>query len=123
MKGYAKIKTAFDLFVGIVSLLGFAVSLWSAWIAYQTTRKAQEIVREVYQYYHDTVIEHQRDTVYVKVPEPVMIDRKETVYFPLIYNPDTGNTAVLSNAEIDSIRKHREDFLEGMERMKGRRAK
>lgn len=123
MKGQAKIKTAFDWFVGIVSLLGFAVSLWSTWIAYQTTRKAQEIVREVHQYYHDTVIEHQRDTVYVKVPEPVTIVRKDTVYFPLIYNPNTGNTTILSDAEIAGILEDKADFLERIERMKARRNK
>lgn len=121
MKGYAGIKTAFDWFVGIASLLGFAVTLWSAKIAYQTTQKAQEIVREVHQYYHDTVIEHQRDTVYVKVPEPVAIVRRDTIYFPVIYNSGTGSMTVLSDAELDILRRHREDFLKKIEQMRALR--
>lgn len=120
MKHY--IKTTFDWIAGIASILGLVVS----WCVSQTTK---EIVREV-EHYHETVVEHPpiteirylHDTVYVKVPEPVTIERKETVYFPMIYNSNTGNTTILSKKEIDSIRKHREDFLEEMERMKACRA-
>ena len=115
---YAKIKSLFDWLCGVVSIASLVVSL-------SVSHTTKEIVREV-EHYHETVVEHPavteieylHDTVYVKIPEMVTIVRRDTVYFPLIYNSDTGNTI-----SEDEIRRHRESFLEMIEQMKAQRNK
>ena len=123
MKHYAKIKGLFDWVCGVVSIASLAVSL-------RVSNTTKEIVREV-EHYHETVVEHPsvtevkylHDTVYIKGPEVVTIVQRDTVYFPLIYNSDTGKTTVLSKEEINGIYKDRENFLKMVEQMKAQRNK
>lgn len=99
-------------------------------VSWCVSRTTKEIVRNV-EHYHETVVEHApkteikylHDTVHIKVPEPVTIIRRDTVYFPLIYNPNTGNTTILSDEEVDRIRKNKDRFLDLIERMKAQRNK
>ncbi len=123
IKHYAKIKSLFDWACGLVLIASLVVSL-------KVSNTTKEIVHEV-EHYHETIVKHAsetkikylHDTVYIKVPEPVTIERKETVYFSMIYNPNTENTTILSNEEVDNLRKHRKDFLERNEQMKAQQAK
>ena len=114
MTHYAKIKGLFDWLCGVVSIASLVVSL-------RVSHTTKEIVREV-EHYHETVVEHPpvteieylHDTVYVKIPEVVRIVQRDTVYFPLIYNPNTDRTTILSDPEVDELRKHRDSFLKKM---------